>query len=133
VRALEYWIQRADFSAVDHKAADAADGVRAFMTHNWPAELNYFSEREESGSDYCPPGIGFVDPSGPILHICPASDGRAMVHYHAESTRKVLGFIPTPQATTLTKQGVHRSSVVELIQWFFEGRHDWILRTLAAA
>jgi len=32
-----------------------------------------------------------------------------------------------------TKQGVQQSDLVELIHSFFAGRHDWILRKLAAA
>ena len=133
MRSLEYWIQRADLSAVDYPAISVTDAVRIFTTHDWDEELKFLSEREETGSEYCPPRIGFVDPSGPVLHVCPTADGRAMVHYHAATTRKLLGFIPTGRSTIHTKQGVGRSDVVELIHSFFEGRHDWLLRKLAAA
>ena len=133
MKSLPYWIQRADLSASDHEAVDVENALRVFMTHDWGEELELLSELERAGREYCPPGIGFVDPAGPILHVCPSSGGRALVHYHPKAMRKLFGFIPTFQEEVQTKQGVQQSDVVELIHSFFAGRHDWILRKLAAA
>ena len=60
MRSVAYWIQRADFSASDHEAADAEDAIRAFRTHDWGEELRLQAELQTAGRDCCPPGIGFV-------------------------------------------------------------------------
>jgi hypothetical protein len=133
MRSVAYWIQRADFSASDHETADAEDAIRAFRTHDWGEELRLQAELETAGRDCCPPGIGFVDPRGPILHVCPTVGGTCMVHYHPTRTRRFLGFIPISKGVVQTKPGVEQTDVVELIHSFFAGRHDWVLRKLAAA
>src|SRR6266850_2964542 len=133
MRSLPYWIQRADFSSAEFEPVDVTGALRAFTMHDWRAELALLSELEAKGSESCPPGIGFVTPNGAILHVCPSSDGRALVHYHAETISKVLGFIPIPRSAIHTKQGVERSNVLEMIHSFFAERHDWLLDKLAAA
>lgn len=133
MRSLPYWIQRADFSSADFASVDVTAALRAFTTHDWSAELALLSELAEKASESCPPGIGFVAPGGALLHICPSSDGRALVHYHAETTRKILGVIPIARSAVHTKDGVGRSDVLEMIHAFFEERHEWLLKKLAAA
>ncbi|HKA33294.1 MAG TPA: hypothetical protein VKH64_08790 [Candidatus Binatia bacterium] len=130
MKSLRYWIQRADLSATDYEPVDAAAAVRAFTTHDWAEETSLLSELEKAGKQCCPPGIGFVDPSGPILHVCPTTDGNATVHYHHNTIRKFLGIIPFHQSTVDTKQGVSRSDVADLITYFFEARNEWILGKL---
>ena len=75
-KAIPYWIQRADCSATDYGPVEVTKGVRPFETHDWRRELDLYSELESSGTDCCPPGIGFVDSGGDILHICPSENGR---------------------------------------------------------
>ena len=106
------------------------NALRVFMTHDWSEELEFLSELERARREYCPPGIGFVDPAGPILHVCPSAGGRALVPYHPKAMRKLFGFIPTFREGVQTKQGVQQSDLVELIHSFFAGRHDCILRNL---
>ncbi len=117
MKSLPYWIQRADFATTDHDPVDVATALRVFDAHPWPDELAFESELEAGGHDYCPPGIGFVDPDGPILHLCPSADGHALVHYHVGSSVR-------------SRAGVLRGEAVELIHQFFHGQHDWILRKL---
>jgi hypothetical protein len=95
MKSLRYWIQRADFSATDHGPVDVAAALRTFATHPWQDELDLLAQLEATGTEYCTPGIGFVDPDGPILHLCPTIDGRALVHYHTGATRKAFGVLPT--------------------------------------
>src|ERR1700752_825999 len=71
MKSLAYWIQRADFSATDHEPIDVASALRAFDAHAWQDELNFQMELESRGREYCPPGMGFIDPDGPMLHVCP--------------------------------------------------------------
>jgi hypothetical protein len=87
VKAIPYWIQRADFSATEYDPVEVAEGVRAFETHDWRRELDLYSELEGAGAECCPPEIGFMDASGDILHICPDGNGRAMVHSGAAIDR----------------------------------------------
>src|SRR5687767_7276614 len=100
---MSYWIQRADFSSADFEPVDFNSALRAFTTHDWSAELDFLSELEASANESCPPGIGFVAPTGAILHVCPGRDGRALVHYHARTTRKVFGLIPISRSEVHTK------------------------------
>jgi hypothetical protein len=130
IKSLKCWIQHADFSATDNEPVDASAAVRAFTTHDWAEETNLLSTLEKAGKGFCPPGIGFVYPAGPILHVCPSVDGSATVHYHDNITRKFLGIVPLRQSTVHTKRDVSRSDVAELITYFFEGRNDWIVRKL---
>lgn len=133
MKAIPYWIQRADLSATDYGPVEVTDGIRAFETHDWRHELDFYSELKSAGTECSPPGIGFVDPGRDILHICPSENGRVMVHYHFTATRKLLGFIPMPHSIVETKQELHRSVVSELIGFLFERRHDWMLERLRAA
>ncbi len=110
-----------------------AAAVRAFVAHDWRRELEFYSELERAGAQCCPPGIGFVDASGDILHICPDRSGHAMVHYQCTVPRKLLGLIPVSEPIVETREGIQRSVVLELIAFFFEGRRDWILERLGAA
>jgi hypothetical protein len=105
-KAIPYWIQRADCSATDYEPIPVADAIRAFEGHDWRSELDLFSEMETTGADCCPPGIGFVASDGTILHICPGSDGRAMVHYHFSETRKLVGLIPRSRSIVETSQDI---------------------------
>ncbi|PYO55013.1 MAG: hypothetical protein DMD83_21190 [Candidatus Rokuibacteriota bacterium] len=132
MKEIPYWIQRADFSATDYDPVEATDAVRAFATHDWRRELDLYSELERAGAECCPPGIGFVDPSGDILHICPSENGHALVHYHFTARRKFLGLIPVARSLVETRRDVHRSVVSELISLFFQGQHDWMLAKLGA-
>ena len=127
MKSLGYWIQRADFSATDHEPTDVATALRAFDAHSWHDELNLQSELENGGREYCPPGIGFVDPDGHMLHVCPTADGRALVHYHSKSA---FGVIRRAAPPVQTREGMLRADVVELIHYFFQGQHDWILKRL---
>ena len=133
MRQIPYWIQRGDLSAVDYKAVDAARAINVYSTHDWNEELRFFSQIEKSGADSCPPGIGFVDPDGPILHVCPGAHNDALVHYTSNQSRKLLAFIPTGERMTYTRQRVTHTEVVELIRWFFDGRHDLLAKNFSDA
>jgi len=133
MRQLAYWIQRGDLSAVDYEPVDAASAIEIFSIHDWNEELQFFSQIENSGGDSCPPGIGFVDPDGPILHVCPGTHDDTMVHYTSNQSHKLLGFIPTGERMTYTRQRVTDNDVVQLIQWFFDGRHDLLVKNFSTA
>jgi hypothetical protein len=128
---VAYWIQRADFSASDHEAADSQDALRVLRNHDWREEWRLQAEREAAGREHCPPGIGFTARDGPILHVCPMVSGKSMVHFHP-ARRKFLDFVRRPGTTVHTKRDVEEAEIVELIQWFFAERHDWILRKLVS-
>lgn len=124
---LAYWIQRADFTTTDYDPVDVAGALRALDAHPWHDELKFQTELENAGGEYCPPGIGFVDPDGPFLHVCPATDGRYLVHFHAKTAGSVL----RPFATTVhTGEGMLRADVGELIQHFFDGQRARIRQAL---
>lgn len=129
MKRFPYWIQRADFSATDHDPIDVDGAIRAFDAHSWRDELARQSELEQGGRECCPPGIGFMDPNGRILHVCPTVDGRALVHYHSKPKLGFLSSAPPVQ----TRPDVARTDVVELIHYFFLEQHDWIVRRLGAA
>lgn len=131
MKLLKYWIQRADYSSRDGEPVNATDAVRVFTSHDWKEELALMVRLEAADSDYCPPGIGFVDPDGPVLHICPGADGTAMVHVSGRAgTRKMLGFIPwTTDPPHHTGESVDTATVINLIQLFFAGQHDSVLET----
>jgi hypothetical protein len=53
-----------------------------------------------------------------------------MVHYHFAGWRRLFGLIPLPRLITETRLGVPRAVVLDLIRYFFAGRHDWMLEKL---
>ena len=127
--ALAYWIQRADFSTTDYDPVDVASALRALDAHPWQDEWKLQGELENGGGEYCPPGIGFVDPDGPFLHVCPGAGGRYLVHFHAKTAFSLL----RPFTTTVhTGEDLRRADVGELIQHFFQGQHARIRETLGA-
>ena len=119
-RTLPYWIQRADYSSTDFAPVDVTAALRAFASHDWSAEHALLQQLERSGRESCPPGIGFVDPNGPVLHICPGPDRHAMAHYQGKATD-----------ANYTREGVERSVVVHFIQCFFDDRHDVLANEFA--
>jgi hypothetical protein len=120
MNSLACWVQRADFSTTDHGPLDVDTALWLFDRHPWREELNLQSELASQEREYCPPGIGFVDPGGPILHICPTADGLAVVHYHSALR------------TVRTREGISRADVIELIHHLFQGEQDWIVTKLDA-
>ena len=127
---LAYWIQEADFTTTDYAPVDVSGALRALDAHPWQDELRLQAELDREEGESCPPGIGFVDPGGPFLHVCPGGDGRFVVHFHTTSGASIL----RPMATTLhTGEDLLRPDVVELMQYFFQGQHARILQALRAA
>lgn len=79
-----YWIQNADYSAVDHDPVDYQGALAAWRGHDWAAALAEFDKLDSAGEDCCPPGIGFTRPMTPIaefLQICPAPDSSWTIYY----------------------------------------------------
>jgi hypothetical protein len=128
MKSLEYWIQRADFSTKDYDAVDVSTAVRAFETHAWRNELSLQAELERGGLERCEPGIGFVDPDGPFLHVCPTGDGLATVYYTPPKPSAFRRFLWRPGPAIVTREQVPHADVVELIRDFFGGRHDDLLK-----
>jgi hypothetical protein len=91
---MQCWLQRGDYTATEYGATDVATAIRLLNSHDWLAELAFESERNAAGMETCPPGIGFVADASRILHICPARDGTALVHYHFEESRLRVRTMP---------------------------------------
>ncbi len=66
---IDYWIQRADFSASNHTASSAEELVEVLRTHDWAEEITFCREIESNGQDSCPPGLGITLPGGRLLHF----------------------------------------------------------------
>jgi hypothetical protein len=130
MNVFPYWIQRADFSSTDFAPVDVDAAVRAFENHDWQDELRLYAELEDERAECCPSGIGFMRKDGGILHICPEKNDVAMVHYRFAAPRKLFGFIPWATLSVETRFGMTRSTVVDLIHFFFDGRHDWMMQRL---
>ena len=111
---LPGWIQRADLSAVDFDPVTFGEACRLLSDHDWKAEVEWRSEREDKGEESCPPGIAFsrTVPDGMVLfHACPKDGGLWVVHYHY------------PEG--------HRRSL--LAAWFGLRRRDLILQRIRTA
>ena len=114
---LPYWIQRADLSATDHEPVDAETAVHLVHSYNWAAEWQLEQDRQASGLECCPAGIGFVADER-ILHICPADDGTALVHYHPDGQ------------SVLTNTRVLTADIAACIRGFYADHHLWLTRVL---
>ncbi len=132
MRAIPYWIQRADFAATEHEAIDSVRAVELLSAHDWPGEWRLLREREAAGLETCPPGVGFTAASGRILHLCPGDDGRALVHYHFAETRRRLGFISSSAAVVRTNSTVVMAQLPEFVRRFYDDDHAWLIERTAA-
>ena len=120
---VSYWIQRADFSTTEHGSVREQEAVDAFRRHDWGAETALARRLEASGTESCAPGIGFVAEPDHFLHVCP--DGNtAVVHYHFEEQRRVLGLFPSRRSRLLTVESVPLATAEELIRLFVSGQAD---------
>ena len=122
---MNAWLQSSDLSAHD-LSLDAAEAVRTLQTHDWAQEIRRQADRERSGLESCPAGIGLMRDDGQILHICPSGDS-ALVHYHRNV--RLLGFLWS-RKLVLTQPAFPSGSVPDLIRWFFEG-NDQALERIA--
>lgn len=132
MRTLSCWLQRADFTAIEHPSIDSVRALELVRTHDWPSEWRLLSEREAGGLEHCPPGIGFTAAPGGILHICPGENGRALVHYHFTERRRWLGVVPRDRAVVRTNPAVESSQLAEFIRRFFDGDHAWLVKKTMA-
>jgi hypothetical protein len=124
---ISYWIQHADFASEDHDPVDVSEAIRVVENHDWISELQKRSQLEESGEEWCDPGIGFVADEGLILHLCPVSADRWYFYYHYAAKQKLLGFIPWSTHLSRRKTDVPSVSIRDAITHFFGSDHDWLL------
>jgi hypothetical protein len=132
MRTISYWIQRADFTATEEVAIDHVGAVELLSSHIWRSEWRLLSERETAGLETCPPGVGFTDARGGILHVCRADEGHAVVHYHFTEPRRWLGLISTNAAVVRTNSVVESSQLPEFVRRFYEGDHAWLMNGTTA-
>lgn len=123
---VKYWIQRADFEASEGATSSAGEAIRIFEAQDWPKELNYQAEMEAAGSDCCPPGFGLVADDGRILHLCPEPGGPLLCHYHFPEEYRLFGLFRRRRQATLSWG--HTGTASELVDSFFENRHDVLAR-----
>ena|SRR5690606_30030521 len=113
---MECWLQSSDLSWRALRA-DVGSVLDSFQAHDWLSEDASMREREESGLDACPAGIGMVRGDGQILHVCPGPT-TALVHHHFPS--RVLGFL-WRRTVTKTVMDMPLHHVPRLIRIFFSG------------
>jgi hypothetical protein len=132
MRAMSYWIQRADFTATEQVTIDSARAVELLKTHDWPSEWRLLKEREAACLETCPPGVGLTATSGEILHLCPGDNGQALVHYHFTEPQRWLGLIPRDAAVVRTNPAVELSQLPEFVRRFYEDDHAWLVNRTTA-
>ena len=132
MRTISYWIQRADFTATEHVPIESVRAVELVRTHDWSSEWRLFREREAAGLETCPPGVGFIAAPGVILHVCPADNGHALVHYHFTERRRWLGLISHNEEVVRTNSAVESSQIPEFVRRFYEDDHAWLVNGTAA-
>ena len=130
MNAIPYWIQRADFSVMDGPPVIEADAVRAFLTHDWEAELAFRAQLAGREQEWCDPGIGFVAPDGRVLHICPHPGATADAFYRFQARRRLLGLFPRSTEEARTAYNIDRAQAARLIEHFFASRHEQLLHLL---
>lgn len=118
---MTYWIQRADFFSTDHAGVSTPEAVDAFEHHDWATELDFEAGLREAGADHCRPGIGYVSPTGEILHLCPGMD-HVQVHYHYHEARRILGVFPVKRSKSLSVPSLPKGQAAQLIQLFTTGQ-----------
>ena len=76
---MNVWIQSFDYSSTTHEDIDRSAALNLFKDYDWDTELIKQRKLIESDADNCPPGIGFMHPTGHVLHICPTGNGKNII------------------------------------------------------
>jgi hypothetical protein len=129
---MPYWIQRADFSTAEYEAVDVERAIELLTVHDWADELRLVEAPQSQGREVCQPGIGFVAAPGHILHICPARDGTALVHYHFSEERKMLWFVFTSRPAVRSGTAASFTQLSEFVRRFYAGDHRWLFARTSA-
>lgn len=127
---MNVWMQMHDLSHANLTDGSVEMAVRALDEFDWDSEILKEKEAASSGTEYCPPGIGFVSETGHILHIMPANNSRSHYHYHFPQTTKLLGFIPATTQETISVQHVSDEYRKEIIQRHYNDNHTGVVEML---
>lgn len=125
---MKYWIQRADFSAVDREAPDADQFLAVLEKHDWASELRYRAVLEQAHAEWCDPGLGIVPEDGRLLHLCPQEDGSISCHYKFMKQRRMLGITYAQTPVLKTSQLSSMAQAPEVIRLFLANDHDALSR-----
>jgi len=107
------------------------EAVRAYQEHDWNAESAFEHQLlVGGGEELCPPGIGFVQEPGHILHVCPGVED-ALVHYHFKEVRRLLGLLPFTRPRVFSAPVIPLSQVPDLIRFFASGQLETLRARLA--
>ena len=129
---MNVWMQMHDLSHADLPDGSIESATQALGEFDWDSEIQKEEQAAASGSECCPPGMGFVCDSGRILHIIPASGSRSHYHYHYPLTKKLLGFIPVTSQAIVSVRDVPDAQRPELIQCHYDQNHNRVLELLHA-
>jgi hypothetical protein len=124
---MTVWIQRHDFSSRDLDDTTVDGALGQFEITDWAAEDQLATEKENAGEEFCSAGIGFIHPSGSILHLCPDGSDRMMIHYHYPIAKRILGLFPTLKQETVTLESVPGTEAESLIRLHYSNNSDAIL------
>lgn len=130
VITLTGWIQHPDLSSEDLGGLSRSQAVESFGAHDWDSELTWLEALKVGSREWCPPGMGLVDGSGRILHLCPERNGRLMVHYHFPASRGLGKWLGSRETRTATDAAL--SLAPGLIEKFCRGRHEEFLAEIRA-
>jgi len=117
---MRAWLQKHDFSSEEFEISDASNAKKILGEFDWQGEL---SRQVQATSETCDPGLGLVTDEGDILHICPGTDGRCMVHFHFSDTREAFGLFSRKVDLLKTFRDVSLGRVHQMIDAFFV--HDF--------
>jgi len=124
---MNVWIQRHDFNSTDLADTTVDNALNQFETTDWATEDRLASRKQDPGEEFCSAGIGFVHPSGTILHLCPDGSGRMMMHYHYTISRRILGVFPKSTQETVTIESVPEHEAESMIRLHYSNNSDAIL------
>ena len=117
---MRAWLQKHDLSSEEFEIPDASNAKKILGEFDWQGEL---SRQLQTTSETCDPGLGLVTDDGDILHICPGTCGRCMVHFHFSDTRRVFGLFSRKVDLLKTFRDVSLYRVHQMIDAFFV--HDF--------
>lgn len=124
------WIQHPDLSSDDLGGLSKTQAVDRFADHDWGTELTWLQALKVGSLEWCRPGMGLVDDSGRILHLCPTSDDRLMVHYHFPASKGLGRFLGSRDTKSVPDASL--SLAPDLIARFYRGRHDEFLALIGS-
>lgn len=119
---IKAWIQSSDFTSKEYENVDVNKAIELFESHDWNSEFEKEKSLYDNGEESCTAGLGLVHPDGHVMHICPVSEGKNMIHYNMEKKVPFLIIFSQIVNDFKTVEDQSNEEVIDSIKKYFDDK-----------